>query len=104
MGRRCALLPVQHEDWVRIWSDWEGDATKTNWEGYGDFNDDSRTLGMLLDLDNHTLSVYQNGRRLGTLKDGLAGEYCWIAGTGRDKGDLSIQRGSKREHCVTLHT
>ncbi|EJK69480.1 hypothetical protein THAOC_09257, partial [Thalassiosira oceanica] len=33
--------------------------------------------GMLLDLGNGTLSVYQNGQRLGTLKDGLAGEYCW---------------------------
>ena len=47
---------------------------------------------MLLDLDEGTLSVYQNGRRVGTLKDGLAGEYCWIAGF-KSKGDVSIQRG-----------
>ena len=37
------------------------------------------TLGMLIDLDSGTLSVYQNGRSLGTLKDGLAGVYWWIA-------------------------
>ena len=47
---------------------------------------------MLLDLGEGTLSVYQNGRRVGTLKDGLAGEYCWIAGLG-SSGNLSIQRG-----------
>ena len=49
-------------------------------------------LGMLLDLDEGTLSVYQNGRRVGTLKDGLAGEYCWCAGF-FCSGDVSIQRG-----------
>ena len=47
---------------------------------------------MLLDLGEGTLSVYQNGRRVGTLKDGLAGEYCWIAGF-ECGGDVSIQRG-----------
>ena len=47
---------------------------------------------MLLDLGEGTLSVYQNGRRVGTLKDGLAGEYCWIAGFWGG-GDVSIQRG-----------
>ena len=74
------------------WSDWEGDATKTNWEGRNNYNGDGTTLGMLLDLGNGTLSVYQDGQRLGTLKDGLAGEYCWIAGFW-SRGDVSIQRG-----------
>ena len=63
-----------------------------HWKGYGDFNGDCRTLGMLLDLDNGTLSVYQDGQRLGTLKDGLAGEYCWFVGFW-SKGDVSIERG-----------
>ena len=35
-------------------------------------------VGLLLDLDEGTLSVYKNGRRLGTMKDGLSGEYCWL--------------------------
>ena len=74
------------------WSDWEVDATKTNWEGYENYSEDCLTLGMLLDLVNGTLSLYQDGQRLGTLKDGLAGEYCWIAGFWSN-GVVSIQRG-----------
>ena len=64
----------------------------SNWEGRGDYDSDCITLGILLDLDEGTLSVYQNGRRVGTLKDGLAGEYCWIAGF-FSECDVSIQRG-----------
>ena len=36
------------------------------------------TIGMLLDLDEGTLSVYNNGRKLGVMKRGLAGHYCWV--------------------------
>jgi len=74
------------------WSCWEGDVADTNWEGHGDYDEHCTSLGMLLDLGNGTLSVYQNGRRLGTLKDGLAGEYCWTAGFWGN-GDVSIRRG-----------
>jgi len=35
-------------------------------------------IGLLLDLDAGTLTIYKNGERLGTAKDGLAGEYCWF--------------------------
>ena len=35
-------------------------------------------IGMLLDLDEGTLSVYKNGRKLGVMKRGLAGHYCWV--------------------------
>ena len=35
-------------------------------------------VGMLLDLDEGTLSVYKNGRKLGAIKSGLAGHYCWV--------------------------
>ena len=76
-----------------VWSDWMGGgARKSNWEGRADYERDCSTIGMLLDLDEGKLSVYSNGRRLGTLKDGLAGEYCWIAGFWGE-GDVSIQRG-----------
>ena len=77
-----------------FWSDWAGRYVEaTDWIGSDDYDTDCRTLGMLLDLGEGTLSVYQNGRRLGTLKDGLAGEYCWIAGFWKGKGDVSIQKG-----------
>ena len=74
------------------WTDWQEDVQDTNWGGRNNHNGDCTTLGMLLDLGNGTLSVYQYGQRLGTLKDGLAGEYCWIAGCWAG-GDVSIQRG-----------
>ena len=51
-------------------------------------------LGMLLDLDSGTLSVYQNRQRFGIVTYGLAGEYCWLAGV-HSAGDVSIQRGYK---------
>jgi len=35
-------------------------------------------LGLLLDLDEGTLSVYKNGVRLGTMMSGLSGEYVWV--------------------------
>ena len=77
------------------WCNWlkEGRAKKSiHWEGEDAYSRDCTELGMLLDLGNGTLSMYQNGRRLGTLKDGLAGEYCWFAGFGGG-GHVSIQRG-----------
>ena len=36
-------------------------------------------VGMLLDLDDGTLSMYKNGRKLGVMKRGLSGPYCWAA-------------------------
>ena len=84
-----------------VWYDWTGDRRKvSHWEGNDDYDRRCTALGMLLDLEEGTLSLYQNGRRLGTLKDGLAGEYCWIAGF-LGKGDLSIRRGYKLD-CFSI--
>ena len=50
------------------------------------------TIGMLLNLDEGTLTVYKNNRRLGVLKDGLSGSYCWFVSV--STGDaISIKRG-----------
>ncbi|EJK77797.1 hypothetical protein THAOC_00347, partial [Thalassiosira oceanica] len=47
--------------------DWEGmESCRT-----GD------TIGMLLNLHEGTLTFYKNNRRLGVMKDGLSGSYCW---------------------------
>ena len=59
-------------------SDWgEGNYDTETWVGMegirGYFE-----IGMLLDLDEGTLSVYNNGRKLGVMKRGLAGHYCWV--------------------------
>jgi len=35
---------------------------------------------LLLDLDEGTICVFKNGRRLGVMKDGLGGEYvCFVS-------------------------
>ena len=54
------------------------------------------TVGMLLNLDGGTLTVYRNNRRLGVMKTGLSGPYCWYVSlansqTGTDA--VSIKRG-----------
>ncbi|EJK75604.1 hypothetical protein THAOC_02669 [Thalassiosira oceanica] len=75
-----------------LWSAWHDKNKCKNWEGRDNFDTDDEMIGMLLDLDNGALSVYQKGEKLGTLKDGLAGEYCWttwLFGVGHS----SIERG-----------
>ena len=49
-----------------------------NWEGIEGTREASFKIGLELDLDEGTLDVYKNGRRLGTLMSGLVGEYCWV--------------------------
>ena len=57
------------------WSSWS-DRGDEEWEGMERFDEDG-TIGLLLDLDEGTLTVYKNGIRLGVMKGGLTGEYCW---------------------------
>jgi len=49
------------------------------------------TFGLLLDLNEGTLTVYQTGQRLAKLKDGLAGEYCWYAAV--LSASIAVKRG-----------
>ena len=35
-------------------------------------------IGFGLDLDEGTLDVYKNDQRLGTMRNRLVGEYCWV--------------------------
>ncbi|EJK47474.1 hypothetical protein THAOC_33798 [Thalassiosira oceanica] len=64
-----------------------GETIWTNW-GPGDYDQwqkldgmescrNGDTIGMLLNLYEGTLTVYKNNRRLGVMKDGLSGSYCW---------------------------
>ncbi|EJK53440.1 hypothetical protein THAOC_27129, partial [Thalassiosira oceanica] len=65
------------KDGLMSWTNWDDLAeTFLEWEGVeGCLSGD--TLGMVLNLDEGTLSVYKNNRRLGVMKDGLCGSYCW---------------------------
>mmetsp|Transcript_1606 Transcript_1606/g.2207 ORF Transcript_1606/g.2207 Transcript_1606/m.2207 type:complete len:376 (-) Transcript_1606:135-1262(-) len=63
------------ESWC-IWDRQYGSMEDLEWDGMESIGDGD-TLGMLLDLEAGELTLYKNGRRLGVMKDGLDGEYCW---------------------------
>ena len=73
---------------------WDNDYCSSNesWEGSEPLSSGD-DIGMLLDLDEGTLSVYKNGRKLGVMKRGLAGPYCWVI-TLYDGEQFSIKRGT----------
>ncbi|EJK53991.1 hypothetical protein THAOC_26467 [Thalassiosira oceanica] len=71
-----------------------------DWDGM-DSSEGERdvAIGLLLDLDNGTLAVFKNGRRLGVMKDGLAGDFCWMANLRDWEGTcrIAIERGDLPE-------
>jgi len=77
------------------WTNWDEDVEEpemhVDWEGM-ERSRSGDTVGMLLDLDEGTLTVYRNNHRLGVMKDGLSGPYCWYTQVeGRDT--VAIQMG-----------
>ena len=74
------------------WTDFLEYKDEIDWEGRERF-DEGDTAGLFVDLNEGSLSVYRNGRRLGVVKDGLAGEYCFF-GTLYEDVELSIERGT----------
>ena len=72
------------------WYDWTSHHPSSRVDGFHQ----NTPVGLLLDLDEGTLSIYQRGQKLATLKDGLSGEYCWYATTFRDDSSVSIERRS----------
>ena len=75
-------------------SDWSGSDSpdRHDWEGSESMSMYRVEMGLLLDLDEGTLSVYNNGRKLGVMKSGLAGPYCWVASIYRGS-QVTIKRG-----------
>jgi hypothetical protein len=47
-----------------------------DWEGMQNAKQGDR-IGMLLDLDQGTMTVYKNDERLGVMATGLSGKYSW---------------------------
>ena len=75
----------------------EGDDTWSGIQGMGDDADmvgglDTCTVGMLLDLGAGILTVYKNNHRLGVMKRGLTGEYCWMVTPLFVKCTISFER------------
>jgi hypothetical protein len=50
-----------------------------DWEGRQGAVKEGGRIGMLLDLDQGTMTVYKNDERLGVMATGLSGEYSWAA-------------------------
>ena len=72
------------------WTNWDNQKHEANWEALGNW-EIGDTLGMLLNLDEGTLTVYKNNRRLGVMKDRLSGSYCWCA-TFKHDATITIKR------------
>jgi hypothetical protein len=49
------------------------------WEGMQHAREAGDRIGMLLDLDQGSMTVYKNAKRLGVMATGLSGEYSWAA-------------------------
>ena len=50
-----------------------------DWEGMQNATKEGDRIGMLLDLDQGSMTVYKNDERLGVMATGLSGEYSWAA-------------------------
>ncbi|EJK65630.1 hypothetical protein THAOC_13488, partial [Thalassiosira oceanica] len=77
---RWSVNPVYEcHDGLCQGTDWDTKVTEDDWQGR-ELLEGSGTIGLLLDLDEGTLSVFKNNRRLGVMKGGglLSGEYCWF--------------------------
>ena len=86
---RCYFASWNDEDKTEK-DDWNGD----DWEGSEPFNAIGNcTVGLLLNLDSGTLSVFKDGRELGIMKGGLAGAYCWYVCGLVITSDVKIERG-----------
>ena len=59
------------------WTDWNNNVRCSFSQG-SEVLRGSGTIGLLLDLDEGTLSVFKNGRRLRVMKGGLGGKYVWF--------------------------
>ena len=93
----CMYSSVDHCCWSSAWrgnsdSAWEGNSDSQPWDGMEAISGSCK-IGMLLDLDEGTLSVYKNGRRLGVMKRGLAGHYCWVVAMVQGT-QVTIKRGT----------
>jgi len=82
------------------WSD-EDQCRGDEWEGMeplaqtgqpiGDMG--NFKVGLLLDLNSGTLSVFKDGRKLGVMKEGLTGAYCWCFYGHAVTCEVKIERG-----------
>ena len=88
----CCMYSANGHCYSHSWRGRYGENIKT-WNGMEGFSG-SCTIGMLLDLDVGTLSVYKNGRKLGVMKRRLVGQYCWVVSMYERGSQVTIKRGT----------
>ncbi|EJK51996.1 hypothetical protein THAOC_28777 [Thalassiosira oceanica] len=85
------------DDGKMSWTNWDDELNEgKEWDGMESCQSGD-TVGMLLNLDEGTLSVYRNNRLLGVLKTGLSGPYCWHVNLFKQQtvtDAVSIKRGT----------
>jgi hypothetical protein len=57
-------------------------AFAADWDGMQPF-DGNGEIGLLLDYDDGSLTVYKNGVKLGIMAEGLRGPFCWMVTAGK---------------------
>jgi hypothetical protein len=63
-----------------FYNTWQGSCFpgEYSWEGQDEADQKGDRVGLLLDLDQGSMTVYKNDERLGVMvSSGLSGEYCW---------------------------
>ena len=58
------------------WGGWGYGTASSSWTGMQEAGEGDR-IGMLLDLDMGTMTIFKNEECLGLMATGLSGEYCW---------------------------
>jgi hypothetical protein len=62
-----------------------------DWEGMQRAQKEGNRIGMLLDLDQGSMTVYTNDERLGVMGTGLSGEYSWAVSLSDDGSSARIE-------------
>ncbi|EJK53038.1 hypothetical protein THAOC_27591, partial [Thalassiosira oceanica] len=84
-----------------FWTDWDNEQVSFNWQGQEEL-EVSGTIGLLLDLNGGTLSVFKNGRRLGVMKEGLGVPgLAPYNGEGSSPSKIRL-RALTRDHLLAL--
>lgn len=79
----------------KCWGGWVRRYESDHWDERDEASfEKGEILGMLLDLDAGTLSIYKNGQRVCVMKDGLSGEYCWTTTIWSYDESVRIEKGS----------
>ena len=87
----CMYNSYDRNCYSSVWKS-NGHMLNCYWEGMESGISTGDELGMLLDLDEGTLTIYKNGTKLGLMKTGLAGPYCWVVSMIRG-ASITIKRG-----------